>query len=97
MYGYERLEHSLESRGLAKSFIIDGREHPVFGGVDLSIEHNEFVAIVGESRVGQDDALAIITGLEAADSGSVAVGGKPVGVPAPSAAWSFRRLAFCRG
>jgi sulfonate transport system ATP-binding protein len=70
--------HSLEIRDLAKSFVIDGREHRVFRRIDLRIEPGEFVAIVGESGSGKTTLLRIIAGLEAADAGSVAVGGKRV-------------------
>jgi sulfonate transport system ATP-binding protein len=77
-YGFERAEHSLEIKGLTKSFTIDGRTHPVFSGVDLSIERGEFIAIIGESGSGKTTLLRIIAGLEAADGGAVAVGGKPV-------------------
>jgi sulfonate transport system ATP-binding protein len=69
---------SLEIRGLAKSFLIDGRVHPVFSRFDLAIEDGEFVAIVGESGSGKTTLLRIIAGLETADAGSVAVGGRYV-------------------
>ncbi|HEV2098243.1 MAG TPA: ABC transporter ATP-binding protein [Stellaceae bacterium] len=78
MGGRERGGHELEIRGLAKSFVIDGRVHPVFGHLDLDIERGEFVAIVGESGSGKTTLLRIIAGLEAADRGSVAVNGKVV-------------------
>jgi NitT/TauT family transport system ATP-binding protein len=76
IYEYERPEDSLEIKGLAKSFTIDGRAHPVFSEIDLSIERGEFVAIVGESGSGKTTLLRILAGLEAADAGSVALGGK---------------------
>ena len=63
---------SLEIRGLAKSFLIDGLPHPVFSRFDLTIEDGEFVAIVGESGSGKTTLLRIIAGLETADAGSVA-------------------------
>jgi len=69
----------LEIKDLAKSFVIDGRVHPVFRRFDLAIERGAFVVIVGESGSGKTTLLRIIAGLEAADRGSVAVGGKPVG------------------
>jgi ABC-type nitrate/sulfonate/bicarbonate transport system ATPase subunit len=77
-YGYERPSRALEIRDLAKSFVIDGSAHPVFSGVDLSIERGEFVAIVGESGSGKTTLLRIIAGLEAADTGSVTLSGKEV-------------------
>jgi sulfonate transport system ATP-binding protein len=70
--------HGLEIRDLAKSFLIDGRVHPVFRQFDLDIECGEFVVIVGESGSGKTTLLRIIAGLEAADRGSVAVNGKAV-------------------
>jgi sulfonate transport system ATP-binding protein len=69
---------SLDIKGLTKSFLIDGRAHPVFSGIDFAIERGEFVAILGESGSGKTTLLRIIAGLEAADGGLVAVGGKPV-------------------
>jgi sulfonate transport system ATP-binding protein len=68
----------LEIRGLAKSFVVDGRTHPVFRQFDLGIERGEFVVIVGESGSGKTTLLRIIAGLEAADRGSVAVNGNAV-------------------
>jgi len=79
MSGQDRSGHGLEIRGLAKSFLIDGRIHPVFGQFDLDIERGEFVVIVGESGSGKTTLLRIIAGLETADRGSVAVNGKAIG------------------
>ncbi len=70
--------HDLEIRDLAKSFIINGNRHPVFSGLDLTIDRGEFVVIVGESGSGKTTLLRIIAGLETADAGSVAVSGKDV-------------------
>lgn len=70
--------HSLEIKDLTKSFVIDGRQHRVFGGIDLCVEPGEFVAIVGESGSGKTTLLRIIAGLDTADAGSVAVGGSKV-------------------
>lgn len=79
MSGQNRGGHGLEIRDLAKSFVIDGRVHPVFRQLDLDIARGAFVVIVGESGSGKTTLLRIIAGLEAADGGSVAVNGKPIG------------------
>jgi sulfonate transport system ATP-binding protein len=47
-------------------------------GFDLAIERGAFVAIVGESGSGKTTLLRIIAGLEAADAGSVMLGGREV-------------------
>jgi sulfonate transport system ATP-binding protein len=70
--------HGLEIRGLAKSFMLNGGPRPVFNRIDLDIDDGEFVAIVGESGSGKTTLLRIIAGLERADAGSVAVGGRPI-------------------
>jgi NitT/TauT family transport system ATP-binding protein len=78
MNAVQATTHSLEIRDLAKSFIINGSIHPVFRGIDLSIEPGEFVVIVGESGSGKTTLLRIIAGLETADAGSVGLSGKHI-------------------
>jgi NitT/TauT family transport system ATP-binding protein len=68
----------LEIRGLSKSFIINGRPHPVLSQIDLDIGPGEFVVIVGESGSGKTTLLRIIAGLERPDRGSVAVNSRLV-------------------
>jgi nitrate/nitrite transport system ATP-binding protein len=53
----------------------------VLGGIDLAIDEGEFVAIVGYSGAGKTTLVSLIAGLAAADSGTVAVLGKPVKGP----------------
>ncbi|WP_439580000.1 ABC transporter ATP-binding protein [Elioraea sp.] len=60
--------------GIAKSF---GRTR-VLEDVDLAIEPGEFLTLVGPSGCGKSTLLRIIAGLEGADRGSVAIGGRTV-------------------
>ena len=60
--------------GIAKSF---GRTR-VLEDVGLAIEAGEFLTLVGPSGCGKSTLLRIIAGLEAADRGSVAIGGRTV-------------------
>jgi sulfonate transport system ATP-binding protein len=90
MDGYHRTAHSLEIRDLEKSFVIDGRIHPVFKRVDLAIEPGQFVVIVGESGSGKTTLLRIIAGLEKADRGTVAVGGRQVESVGPERGMVFQ-------
>ena len=73
-----RIEPCLEISDLKKSFIIDGRIHPVFHRLNLAVDRGAFVVIVGESGSGKTTLLRIIAGLEKADRGSVAVAGRQV-------------------
>jgi sn-glycerol 3-phosphate transport system ATP-binding protein len=50
----------------------------VLHGVDLSIADGEFLVILGPSGCGKSTLLRMIAGLEAIDSGEIAIGGKVV-------------------
>jgi multiple sugar transport system ATP-binding protein len=65
--------------GIAKSF---GRTR-VLEDVDLAVEPGEFLTLVGPSGCGKSTLLRIIAGLETADRGSVAIGGRTVDLLPP--------------
>lgn len=62
----------LELRALTKT-VPGGRV--LFADLAFTLAAGEFVAIMGESGVGKSTLLNLIAGLDAADSGSVLVGG----------------------
>jgi putative spermidine/putrescine transport system ATP-binding protein len=64
----------VELRGIAKSF----GALQVLGDFDLDVAAGEFVSLLGPSGCGKTTALRIISGLEAADAGSVVFGGHDV-------------------
>ncbi|MDB9944137.1 ATP-binding cassette domain-containing protein, partial [Octadecabacter sp.] len=49
-------------------------ETQVMHGVDLDIEHGEFVVFVGPSGCGKSTLLRMIAGLEEISDGTVAIG-----------------------
>ena len=53
-------------------------------GVDLEIEHGEFVVLVGPSGCGKSTMLRMISGLESVTAGRVLIGGRDVTNVAPS-------------
>ena len=56
----------------------------VLGGVDLTVDPGEFLTLVGPSGCGKSTLLRIIAGLEAPDSGRVAIDGRDVTELRPS-------------
>jgi putative ABC transport system ATP-binding protein len=77
----------LELRELCKSY--GGRA--VLHGLSHRFEAGEFVAIMGESGVGKSTLLNLIAGLDAPDSGLVAVDGQPMSALDDDAATRLRR------
>jgi len=57
------------ARGVGRSF--DGRE--IFSGIDLDIDRNEFVALLGRSGTGKSTLLRALGGLDSEYDGSVLV------------------------
>ena len=57
--------------------------HPVLGGVDLSVGHDDSVALLGPSGIGKSTLLRVIAGLVTPGAGSVSWDGVDLaGVPA---------------
>jgi tungstate transport system ATP-binding protein len=65
---------AIDLSGVSKAY--DG--NPVLAGVDLTVEEDEILAIVGPSGVGKTTLLRLASGLERPDTGTVAILGTPL-------------------
>jgi putative ABC transport system ATP-binding protein len=63
----------LRVTGLTKSYRSAGEHVAVLRGVDLAVATGESVALTGESGSGKSTLLHLIAGLDAADSGEIAL------------------------
>lgn len=68
----------IEVKGLTKSYQDGEVKNEIFRDIDLSIEAEKFVAIIGKSGSGKSTLLNILGGLDAPDSGEVTVRGKKI-------------------
>ena len=74
-------EPKLVIAGLGKTFRTDRGETVALKDVDLAIDENEFVALVGTSGCGKSTLLAIAAGLETHDAGAISIDGEPITMP----------------
>lgn len=69
---------ALSLRGVARSYVVEGRRLEALQGIDLDVAPGEFVAIVGPSGCGKSTLLRLIAGLDDADPGEILLDGAPI-------------------
>lgn len=74
-------EQKLVIKDISKTFQGDRGDVVALASVNLQVEENEFVSLVGTSGCGKSTLLMIVAGLETATSGSVVVDGSLVTGP----------------
>lgn len=69
----------IDINGVTKTYDESAVPVHAVNGVDLSIEHGEFTAIVGPSGSGKTTLLNIVGGLDTATDGTVVINGEDIG------------------
>lgn len=65
---------AIDIRGVTKVYPMpNGHERIALEGIDLAIDHGEFVCLLGPSGCGKTTLLNILSGLDQADAGTVVV------------------------
>jgi len=73
----------LRVEGLAKSFAMGDSQIDVLSGIDLTVQHGERIAIVGQSGVGKSTFLHILGSLDRPTAGRVWIEGEDVFAKSP--------------
>ena len=81
----------IQCHNISKTFIQKGKmEVPVIRDVELTVQDNEFLVILGPGQCGKSTLLRIIAGLEIPDHGFVSLHDGPVTGPGPDRGLVFQ-------
>ncbi|MGE0409537.1 MAG: ABC transporter ATP-binding protein [Amphiplicatus sp.] len=84
----------LTLEGVSKSYGVGPDATRVLHDINLSIEENEFVAIVGFSGSGKTTLISLIAGLIEPDEGTISVAGEPVAGGSPDRGVVFQSYSL---
>ena len=85
---------TIQLRGVSHAFDTRKTRLHALDGIDLEIQENEFVTLVGRSGCGKSTLLRIIAGLLSPTAGEVKVAGEPVRGPRRDVSFMFQRSAL---
>lgn len=70
--------HLIQLRQVKKTYESAAGAFTALKGIDLAIDHGEFVAVIGKSGSGKSTLINMITGIDHPTSGEVLIAGTPV-------------------
>jgi len=84
----------LRVENLYKSYTIDGEQLGVLNNINIEVQKNEFLVVLGPGLCGKTVLLNIMAGLETADRGRVLLDGKPLEGPQRSIGVVFQKTGL---
>ncbi|ADE53367.1 ABC transporter ATP-binding protein [Coraliomargarita akajimensis] len=84
----------LEINNVSVGFGPVGNRYEVLTDLNLSVEENEFVAVVGFSGAGKSTLISLLAGLLQPDTGEVRIGGKVITEPSPRLGIMFQNYSL---
>ncbi len=86
--------HLIDLRQVVKAYQTEAGLFHALKGIDLQVNHGEFIAVVGKSGSGKSTLVNMITGIDKPTSGQVLVGGMPIHTlkEGPTAVWRGRHI-----
>ncbi len=84
----------LEVKNACVGFGSYSDRYEVLEDINLTVEENEFVAIIGFSGSGKSTLMSLLAGLVEPDSGCVLLDGEPCGAPGPDRGIVFQNYSL---
>ncbi len=84
----------LELQDVSIAFGPASNRAEVLSNINLSVEENEFVAIIGFSGAGKSTLMSLLSGLEKPTSGRILFKGKPITGPGPDLGLMFQNYSL---
>ncbi len=84
----------LEIKNASIGFGSYSDRYEVLKDINLSVDENEFVAIIGFSGSGKSTLMSLLAGLVEPDSGEVLLDGEPCGEPGPDRGIVFQNYSL---
>lgn len=84
----------IDLKNVHKGFGQPANRSEILADINLSIEENEFVAIVGFSGSGKSTLINMLAGLETPDTGTATFEGKPITGPHPDRGIVFQNYSL---
>ncbi|MCX5909640.1 MAG: ABC transporter ATP-binding protein [Deltaproteobacteria bacterium] len=88
-------QRKIVCENISRIFVQKGTQRVhVLEGINLEVDENEFLVILGPGQSGKSTLLRIIAGLETPTTGRVLLGGKEVAAPGPDRGLVFQRYTL---
>ena len=84
----------LEIKHASIGFGLGNERYDVLDDINLTVEENEFVAIIGFSGSGKSTLMSLLAGLVKPDCGEVLLDGAPCGEPGPDRGIVFQNYSL---
>ena len=84
----------LEIDNVSVGFGPAGNRYEVLADLNLSVEENEFIAVVGFSGAGKSTLISLLAGLLEPDQGAVRIGGEVIKEPSPRLGIMFQNYSL---
>lgn len=88
------MNNIIVAQGISKTFTNKRGSTKVIENIDLEVQENEFLCLVGPGQCGKTTTVNVLSGLEPASTGVVTINGKVITKPGPDRGFVFQSIAL---